>query len=106
MYPASYSYVIGVMAYDENNKFASFSNWDYKPNANAEYEVVAPGVSVYSTLPNGRYASWNGTSMAAPMASAEAAILRSSLKRQRYIFIKIYNGAVSGSHRGHNNLLQ
>ena len=80
MYPASYSYVIGVMAYDEANSFASFSNWDYKPNANAEYEVVAPGVSVYSTLPNGRYASWNGTSIAAPMVSAEAAILRSSLK--------------------------
>lgn len=80
MYPAAYSYVIGVMAYDENNKFASFSNWDYIPNANAEYEVVAPGVNIYSTLPNGRYATWNGTSMAAPMVSAEAAILRSSLK--------------------------
>lgn len=80
MYPESYFYVIGVMAYDEANKFASFSNWDYAPNANAEYEVVAPGVSIYSTLPNGRYASWNGTSMAAPMVSAEAAILRSSLK--------------------------
>lgn len=80
MYPASYSYVIGVMAYDEANSFASFSNWDYAPNANAEYEVVAPGVNIYSTLPNGRYATWNGTSMAAPMVSAEAAILRSSLK--------------------------
>lgn len=80
MYPAAYSYVIGVMAYDEDNKFASFSNWDYIPNANAEYEVVAPGVNIYSTLPNGRYATWNGTSMAAPMVSAEAAILRSSLK--------------------------
>lgn len=80
MYPAAYSYVIGVMAYDENNKFASFSNWDYLPNANAEYEVVAPGVNIYSTLPNGRYATWNGTSMAAPMVSAEAAILRSSLR--------------------------
>lgn len=80
IYPAAYSYVIGVMAYDENNKFASFSNWDYIPNANAEYEVVAPGVNIYSTLPNGRYTTWNGTSMAAPMVSAEAAILRSSLK--------------------------
>lgn len=79
-YPASYSYVIGVMAYDEANSFASFSNWDYAPNANAEYEIVAPGVNIYSTLPNGRYASWNGTSMAAHMVSAEAAILRSSLK--------------------------
>lgn len=80
MYPASYSYVIGVMAYNEANGFADFSNWDYAPNANAEYEIVAPGVNIYSTLPNGRYASWNGTSMAAPMVSAEAAILRSSLK--------------------------
>lgn len=80
MYPAAYSYVIGVMAYGEENSFASFSNWDYAPNANAEYEVVAPGVNIYSTLPNGRYATWNGTSMAAPMVSAEAAILRSSLK--------------------------
>lgn len=80
MYPVAYSYVIGVMAYGEENSFASFSNWDYAPNANAEYEVVAPGVNIYSTLPNGRYATWNGTSMAAPMVSAEAAILRSSLK--------------------------
>lgn len=79
MYPAAYSYVIGVMAYDENEEIADFSNWDYQMNYGAEYEIAAPGVSVYSTLPNSRYASWNGTSMAAPMVSAVAAILRSSL---------------------------
>lgn len=78
MYPAAYSYVVGVMAYDQNQMLADFSNWDYKPNYGAEYEVAAPGVSIYSTLPNNRYASWNGTSMATPMVSAVAAILRSS----------------------------
>ena len=97
MYPAAYSYVIGVMAYGEENSFANFSNWDYKPNANAEYEVVAPGVSIYSTLPNGRYASWNGTSMAAPMVSAEAAILRSSLKDKNTYSSRYIMGQLVGA---------
>lgn len=78
MYPAAYSYVIGVMAYDSDNKLAAFSNWDYIPNYGAEYEVTAPGKNIYSTLPGNRYASWSGTSMATPMVSAVAAILRSS----------------------------
>lgn len=78
MYPASYSYVIGVMAYDSNGQITDFSNWDYKPNYGAEYEIAAPGKSIYSTLPGNRYASWDGTSMATPMVSAVAAILRSS----------------------------
>lgn len=78
MYPAAYSYVIGVMASDETGNLASFSNWDYKTNYGAEYEIVAPGVNMYSTLPGDRYASWSGTSMAAPVVSAIAAIIRSA----------------------------
>ena len=77
MYPAAYPYVIGVMASDSNNQKAGFSNWDYYRGINAEYEVIAPGDSIYSTLPNNRYASWSGTSMSAPVVSASAAILRS-----------------------------
>lgn len=77
MYPAAYSYVVGVMAYDQNGQLAEFSNWDYKANFGAEYEIVAPGQNIYSTLPGNRYASWSGTSMATPMVSAVAALIRS-----------------------------
>ena len=75
-YPAGYSYVLGVMACDSNGCLASFSNWDYYQYANCEYEMIAPGVQIYSTIPGNRYARWSGTSMAAPMVSATAAILR------------------------------
>ncbi|MBE6539177.1 MAG: hypothetical protein E7674_00355 [Ruminococcaceae bacterium] len=78
MYPASYSYVIGVMASDSSGNLASFSNWDFRPNYGAEYEVMAPGADIYSTLPGDRYASWSGTSMATPVVSAVAAIIRSA----------------------------
>ena len=76
IYPAGYSYVLGVMACDDGGNKAGFSNWDYKKYANCEYEMIAPGVNVFSALPGNRYAKWSGTSMAAPMVSAAAAIVR------------------------------
>lgn len=56
------------MATDNNKSLASFSNWDFKEGQNCEYEMAAPGVNIYSTLPGNRYACWSGTSMATPNA--------------------------------------
>lgn len=76
-YPAAFSYVLGVMSVDQNNVESSFTNYDVQLYSSVEYEVYAPGGQIYSTIPGNRYAKMSGTSMAAPVVSAQAAILRS-----------------------------
>ncbi len=51
---------------------ATFSNYS------ATYvDVFAPGVDIYSTIPDDKYASFQGTSMAAPAVAGVAALIRS-----------------------------
>ncbi len=50
-----------ISAIDANDQFASFSNYGNPP-----VDYAAPGVAVKSTFKNGGYATYNGTSMAAP----------------------------------------
>lgn len=49
---------------------ARFSNYGKK-----EVDLFAPGVKIYSTLPSNQYASWSGTSMAAPVVTGVAALI-------------------------------
>lgn len=61
------------------------SNWKKKKEIPAEFsnyaaqnvDVFAPGVDIYSSIPESKYASFNGTSMAAPVTAGVASVIRS-----------------------------
>ena len=77
-FPAGYAkqYGIAVGAVNIDRRVADTSNRAGDDN-NMAY-VVAPGVKVYSTLPNNSYDFNNGTSMAAPHVAGVAALMLSA----------------------------
>lgn len=68
-YPAAYDEVIAVGATDQFDNRASFSNYG------SWLELVAPGVEIYSLLPDNSYKIASGTSMACPHVSGVAALV-------------------------------
>lgn len=89
LYPAAYSYVLGVQATCRSGGLAGFSNYDcdgpnyswsgYKTVLHPDgvnYEMKAPGVEILSCIPGGKYKTLNGTSMAAPLVAGAISALQ------------------------------
>jgi len=62
---------VGASSWKPNKEFvANFSNY-----GNASVDVFAPGVDIYSTMPDNQYKFQDGTSMASPVVAGMAALV-------------------------------
>ena len=101
MFPGAFTFVLGVQATEQIPGFcgylACFSNYDcdgpsysqFNEEQLYNYELSAPGVDIMSTVPNGGYRSYNGTSMATPLVAGGVASL---LQRREYLTKEILFG--------------
>lgn len=69
-FPTSYKGVLSVASTQSSDRRSSFSNFGYS------VDVSAPGSGIYSTVYNDSYASYDGTSMASPVAAGAAALVK------------------------------
>lgn len=84
-YPASYPMdnIVSVAAFAQDGQLLPSSNYG-QPLP----QLAAPGLSVISTLPNGRYGTMSGTSQATAIVSGLAARIGSTMTTFDYVAVK------------------
>lgn len=64
------------LADPSSDTISSFSSWGTTPDLKLKPDLAAPGGNIYSSVMNGQYESFNGTSMAAPHVAGAAALVK------------------------------
>ena len=62
-YPAAYRSVVSVASSNSSDRKSGFSNYG------TWVDIIAPGSGILSTVYDGKYASWSGTSMSSPLVA-------------------------------------
>lgn len=104
-YPAAYSQVIAVAAYDDESggvpTWGTYGDW---------VDVSAPGVDIVSARPGGTTVSWSGSSMSAPIVSAQVALMlesdRTKVIKEAEKLIRKSASKSNGDHRSKEGLVE
>jgi subtilisin family serine protease len=105
VYPANFGNVISVVATDDTDIKAPFTNYGDKA------DVAAPGVNIVAPWRDGQYGVGSGTSFSTPIVSGEAAVLLSSgaAKNSNDVVAKIMSGTenidkINGGAQGYGRI--
>lgn len=72
---------------------ASFTSWGMSADLTLKPDITAPGANIYSAMPDNKYHTYSGTSMAAPHIAGATALMRQYIDTHPQYYTAIHKQA-------------